>query len=250
MRKSGLCSRFLSALALSVCALHGAAVVAAPTDYEMRLFLAPPAQSTNSTCQSYVLAVGLSLLDTSSFTSPQWSVQDETEFRRNEMLIRAAIEGEMGNRKISGRPDWIKALKKLTFGQYTLGEQQFTSMDDLANFLKDKAPVKTKLEGQLPFLIPHPSTTYFTSFRRIEHSTYREGHLVSIVGLNASLPARSNKAPELLLLNSAVKGDDNECLPAQFEKNRWFGSSSWVTDYEVKRFPDGRMIINWVKLAH
>src|SRR5688572_19440560 len=224
--------------------------------FDMELMLAPPAQSTNATCQSYVLAIALSMLDTSRFTTPQWRVNNAGEFRKNEINIRAEIEREMRRRlkrpltrdDNSTRDDWTAVVKKITFGQFVLRQQNFVSLFELTEFLRQRLPERSSADPNATSIVPMPSTVYFTSFRRIEHSTYA-GHVVSIVGIDASNVRRSDQQPALFVINSSVEGDDNECLPAREAQRRWFGSASWITDYEVKAFPGNLYILNWLEVV-
>src|SRR4029079_11782187 len=65
---------------------------------DYKFLLAPPKQATNATCQSYVLAIALAMLNTAPLTTYEWKIDDEDELRRNEAMVRSAIEREMRKR--------------------------------------------------------------------------------------------------------------------------------------------------------
>lgn len=223
--------------------------------YDYKLVLAPPAQSNNSTCQSYALATALSMLQPpSQVASYEWGIENVNDLRRNEMTIRGAIEREMKKRlnvdnlspnDESIRDDWKKAIKKLTFGQYEVANKYFLSLDEMIEFLKDKVPVRSKINTLAPYIISTPTTFYFTSFRRVEESTYA-GHIVSIIGVDADEQRYSSEPVALLLVNSYVKGDDNECLPKEQEKGKYYGSAGWTNNYMMKQW-GGKYILSWIE---
>lgn len=257
MRRLRPCCGFRSAKRWLLWLAVGALLVRLPQSAraaDLELLVAPPAQATNQTCQAYVLAVALSMLDTSKFTSPAWRVNDKEGFRLNEMTIRGAIVQQMQQRlkrkpkpsDDSTRDDWKAAIKQLTFGQFALGQKTFLSLTDMIQFLETRLPIRSKVNPLAPLLISSPATLYFTSVRRIEHSLYK-GHIVSIAGIHRPPDIKTPAAtPELLLINSAAKGDDNECLPPEVAEKRWFGTASWTMDYEVKDF-DGKYVLNWLE---
>lgn len=252
---SGFSPRRFSRLSLAVFGVLALESANGADRFDLLLALAPPAQSRNNTCQSYVLALALSVLDTSSFASPRWSVDDVSHFRRNETLVRAALEREMKKdlkrelkaKDESTRPQWAAVVKQITFGQFRLKQEAFPTMFKMTEYLKDKVPVRSKANPLSPFSLPPRTTIYFTSFTRIGVDSYK-GHIASIVGLDSQQLRNPGRAPYLLLINSFVRGDYNECLPEADSKKRWFATTSWTDDYEFRPFPgEKKYILNWIE---
>jgi hypothetical protein len=147
----------------------------------------------------------------------------------------------------SNRDDWRKAIATVTSGQYRVGQKDFLAFEDMVDFLTSNGLYRSRANPLTAVTLSTPTNLYFTSFRRIGWSTYK-GHIATIVGVDGSSMRRSGKRPPILLINSAAKGDDNECLPQIEYKKKYFGTSGWSDDYEIKLF-DGKLILNWIERA-
>lgn len=220
--------------------------------FDYRMLLAPPAQSNSSTCQSYVLGVALAMAEPPGNSTPyRFRMHNEAELRLVEMTIRRQVEREMDERirrtenrarlprDNSDRTDWNKAIGKLTFGRFRVEGEEFLSFDEMIEYLGARAPIRSKAVPQAAIALATPIKVYFTSFVRIGLSPYNYGHIVTILGIQRSGP-RISERPELLLMNSASKSDDNECL------RHPRGDLTWTKDYEVKAF-GGKYVLNWLE---
>lgn len=220
------------------------------------LVLAPPVQVNNSTCQSYVLAMALAMHEPAGQPATyQWRMENESELRVHEANIRSEVVKAMKERlgdqyspqSSSIREDWRVALKQITVGQYTVKDQYFLSLDDMLDFVSSRVPVRSKNQVASVVTLSTPFTLYFTSVSEIEGKPYSSGHIVSIIGIEAD--AKRNPR-NLLIINSAAKGDDNECLPDEPVNNSgYFGKAGWVDEYVIKTFQGtpGPYLLNWVE---
>jgi hypothetical protein len=227
--------------------------------FDYKMLVAPIAQSSDSSCQSYALALGLAMLEPDDRRSYyEWRVDEKHDLRLHETTVRNKIERQMMldlGRPItrhddSTRPEWNTVIRALTFGQYKLGQKEFVSFEDAIDFLKSRVKFHSKTRPSEWFPITTPMTMYFTSFSRIG-KPYKQGHIVSILGVDDSNKS-FGRPPWLFLVNSAAKVDDNECVADRDERQKYMGKAGWTDDYEIKQFKNERTgatnyIINWIE---
>jgi hypothetical protein len=223
----------------------------APEKY-LEFIVAASSHVNSASCQSYALAFNLSMLDPSPLlASYSWRVDDVEDLRALEAAIRTEIEQEMKARldktelssdDVGVSEDWRRAIERLTFNEYTLKGEEFSSLEELMEFLTPRVPIKSR--SLQSFTLSRPTRTFLTSVTRIGPDTY-PGQLVTILGMEALV---SQQPPSLLLVNSFAPTDDNECLPEyKVEYNRqqpWRGVTSWTEDYDLKESPKYR--VDWV----
>jgi hypothetical protein len=198
----------------------------------------PPAQSTSSTCQSYSMAVGVSLLSLSPFP-----IDSEVTMKEGENRIRAALIKACPSCKEFTRDHWKTALEAYSSNALTLGSKAFANVQQLYEFLYQNAVItqKAPLDPAFQVSISKPSIGYFLSVTELEGKTYASGHIVTVLGVDAPKASDPGYRPALLILNSGNKNvpdqpvSDTQCIgwPGGM-KPKYVGSLTWVSNYTIK----------------
>lgn len=199
---------------------------------------APPAQSTSSTCQSYSMAVGVSLLSLSPFL-----IDSEATMKESETRIRAALKTTCPSCTVFNRDHWKLALEAYSSNKLTLGSKTFSNMPLLYEYLYQNAAItqKTPLDPALQVSISKSSIGFFLSVSELDGKKYPSGHVVTILGVDAPKTSNPGYRPALLILNSGSKNvpdqpvSDTQCIAwPDNGKPKYVGSLTWVSNYIIK----------------
>ncbi len=201
------------------------------------ILTSPPVQSTNKTCQSYSIAVGVSLLAKSPYL-----IDSEELIKESEGRIRYHLVSQCPTCTSYDRSHWQKAIAAYSSGQLKLVSKEFASHDLLYEYLYLNAPIKSKTQIHPAFMITlnKPSTGYFLSVTSMNGKKYESSHIVTVLGVDAPNSSKPGHKPPLLVLNSGDKNvpdrpfSSTQCIPwPENKKPKYIGSLSWVTDYTV-----------------
>lgn len=197
----------------------------------------PPSQSTSKTCQSYSIAVGVSLLAQSPYLIDSEETMKDSEGRIRSNLVSicpACTEFDRGH--------WQKAISMYSSNQLKLASKEFASHDILYEYLYQNSPIKSKtpLDPALQITIEKPSLGFFLSVTSMNGKKYASSHIVTVLGVDAPNSSKPGHKPALLVLNSGDKNvpdkpfSDTQCIPwPKNKKPKYIGSLSWVTDYTI-----------------
>lgn len=172
----------------------------------------PVGQATGSTCQSYVLALGLAFKKDAAFPISSWR-----QLRTAETKIRNAIVEEF-KKRVPGTIE-IKANHedvKSGFTKYTRGVYRLSIKDVDLQGLSDIVGSRTGVtKGEVVpqnFLVGAVvKDVVMSSAVRIDGDSYSDGHIFTILGMDGPM----NSTRKFLILNSGVKIRDktrNACL--------------------------------------
>jgi hypothetical protein len=209
------------------------------------IVLDPSPQETGSDCQSYSLALALSL-------NPNSPIKADTPkaLRNLEESIRAEIVDRAAGHE-PGRADWAFAVDTVTHGKLKLVSKSFAHLDDLMRFVGNLTQITapSTLGLNLSAILVH--TPVLLSFTRIGNSIYPGGHIVTALGVD--LPPASmgdNAHPGLLMVNSAVKYKDNIkriCAKSDLsDTDRYSATSTIVTNYDLKKFDPKPYLVDYL----
>ncbi|SPO69490.1 hypothetical protein [Pseudomonas sp. JV241A] len=199
---------------------------------------APPAQSTSSTCQSYSMAVGVSLLSLSPFL-----IDSEATMKESETRIRAVLKTTCPSCTEFNRDHWKMALEAYSSNKLTLGSKAFSNVPLLYEYLYQNAVItkKTPLDPALQVSISKPSTGFFLSVTELDGKIYPSGHVVTVLGVDAPKTSDPSYRPALLILNSGNKNvpdqpvSDTQCIAwPDNGKPKYVGSLTWISNYTIK----------------
>ncbi len=233
MQRERLHCRRAVAASFTVLAASAPAPCAA-IDYN--LLVSPPAQGDSEICQSYSLAIALSLANNGT----KYPIRNFDDLSELSSRLRFLVKKEKGDRTLSDRDDWKAAIEKATGGEYTLACEMFSSYEPFAQFLASKV-ARTLDSNPIKFTettVSSPSRIYLASFNRINDSTYKAGHVVSILGQervpgqeNSTVPIPSPLA--LLVINSADKVGICSDMEPHY-RTRYVGYTWWTKSYDLK----------------
>ncbi|MCR9903258.1 hypothetical protein NB568_10715 [Vibrio alginolyticus] len=228
-------------------------------------------QMDNSSCQSHILAIALihqgfrnKQLLHYRFDSSTLAKQVTAEVGKLESEIRSIILRIKKGRD-STRPEWERAVEEITNGDFRL-RGSYTKFDyykyDLSpkrfsDFMERHFSMKgcsstdiTKCIVNFNLFTYRPPMI-ITSITFAEHEGHNQsygGHVIGI--LNAKPKKVTERQPELLIVNTSVKGLRNgSCSINKPPRPDWDGTVEWVKKYELKSsVPKGSYhFVNWIE---
>jgi hypothetical protein len=210
------------------------------------IVLNPSPQEFENTCQSYSMALAVSLLPDSPLQANRAS-----ELRDLERRIRSALDARAINGGV--RSDWRAALESATNGVFTLEVSEFAHVDQAMRFVAELTGVPNA--GQLgpAISLTRIKTPAIISFKRVAKSVYKGSHIITVFGVE--LPPKSmtdDATPELLLTNSAVKyasGRKNLCAAEDLsDADPYRAITTRTSDYELTKFGGPNpYLVTWVR---
>ena len=196
-------------------------------------------QATGSSCQSYVLALGLAFKKDSNFRIQSWSELRTAEKDIRNSIIQAYMKRVPGAKKPDPDHNDVKVgFQNYTSAKYTL-KIKSVDLQGLSDVIESRTGV-TKGDVIPPhFLVGAVvKDIVMSSADRIGKDPYGKGHIFSIFGMDGPM----NSTRKFLILNSAVKIKDvsrNACtddLPD--DPGPYTAELSWRTldDIKLKEF--------------
>lgn len=201
---------------------------------DYNFLLAPLPQADSYDCQSYQLAVALSMADDSG----RFQILKTNEFRDMEANIRNLVVKSMGVNSSSTPEDWKHAVEQITFGEYSVDGKDFTTYEDLYHYLDSHVTIHNKDSNKIDLIVNRPSVVYLVSVTELDGNTYRDGHILSVLGKDDTSKLPYSYQPSLLTINSA---DKYGICTLWGNKTKYFGLIGWSKNYSLKRAR-----LNWI----
>lgn len=230
----------LVAFHLVAWAFAGGLALAAAQSRAADFLIQPSGQATDSSCQSYALAVALAIKRDKDFV-----VDTAADLRRVETAIRAAIKKEAGAGDVS-HTHIVKGFQAYTKDKYQL-RMKPVDLAQVGEVVRARSGVSSKSATPPTFALGAViKDVVLASALKIGPDSYAQGHIFAMLGADG--PPSSNQ--EFLILNSGVKLAPAEPIQCRNgipdSPGKYTGLLSWRKAGDISyRLDSGGKVLLW-----
>ena len=210
----------------------------------INVFEAIKPQARNNTCQAQSLIFALALENDRAFP-----VTTANELRTLELDLRKLIDhiATKNNQSIYSHEVWSQAILQYTSGKYSLKRKY---INDIVSWNQKVASITgnniSKIDA-VTITALRTKKSVMTSIEYFNGSTYKTGHIVNLLGINASGLSSPNYA---LFFNGAIKsanGSKHTCTTKDLPTDYTYSAAVVGTDkYILKRYNTGFLVM-WLE---